>query len=73
MKNFMTGTKIKLMTLKDKGRSFYKRHRELSGITVIELVLILVIIIALLLIFKNQLISLINSIFDRITSESAGI
>ena len=33
----------------------------------------MVIIIALLLIFKNQLISLINSIFDRITSESAGI
>ena len=33
----------------------------------------IVIIIALLLIFKNQLVSLINSIFDRITSESAGI
>ena len=49
-------------------------HRaELSGITVIELVLILVIVIALLLIFKNQLINLINTIFDKVVSESSGI
>lgn len=73
MKRIMSGTKQKLNALKMKGKNFFIRHRELSGITVIELVLILVIIIALLLIFKNQLISLINSIFERITSESAGI
>ena len=36
-------------------------------------VLILVIVIALLLIFKNQLIDLINTIFDKIVSESSGI
>ena len=52
---------------------FYKKHRYVSGITVIELVLILVIVIALLLIFKNQLIDLINTIFDKIVSESSGI
>ena len=73
MKRIMSGTKQKLNALKMKGKNFCIRHREVSGITVIELVLILVIIIALLLIFKNQLISLINSIFERITSESAGI
>ena len=50
----------------------YKRQ-YVSGVTVIELVLILVIIIALLLIFKSQLTSLINTIFDKITSESANI
>ena len=33
----------------------------------------MVIIIALVLIFKTQLISLVNSIFEKITSESAGI
>ena len=44
-----------------------------SGITVIELVLILVIIIALLVIFKEQLIDLLNTIFEKITSESSGI
>lgn len=47
--------------------------KTVQGITVIELVLILVIVIALLLIFKNQLIDLINTIFDRIVSESSGI
>lgn len=54
-------------------KGFFMRHRDVSGVTVIEMVLILVIIIALLLIFKNQLISLINTIFDKITSESSGI
>ena len=48
-------------------------RKSLSGITVIELVLIMVIVIALLLIFKNQLITLINTIFDKIISESSGI
>ena len=38
-----------------------------------ELVLILVIIIALLVIFKEQLIDLLNTIFEKITSESSGI
>lgn len=47
--------------------------KYVSGITVIELTLILVIIIALLLIFKSELIDLINSIFRKITSESSGI
>ncbi len=52
---------------------FHGKENYISGITVIELVLILVIVIALLLIFKTELINLINSIFDKITSESSGI
>ncbi|MGC4018773.1 MAG: Flp1 family type IVb pilin [Muricomes sp.] len=44
-----------------------------AGISVVEMILILVVIIALILIFKTQLISLVNSIFEKITSESAGI
>ena len=50
-----------------------KALEYVSGITVIELVLILVIIIALLVIFKEQLIDLLNTIFEKITSESSGI
>ena len=67
--------KVKCSTKSIKGKcmDFYKKHRYVSGITVIELVLILVIVIALLLIFKNQLIDLINTIFDKIVSESSGI
>lgn len=47
--------------------------QDTSGMSVIELLLILVVIIALILIFKNQLINLVNTIFEKITSESAGI
>lgn len=65
--------KQKTKSVKNRWKEIYMRHRYVSGITVIELVLILVIIIALLLIFKNQLINLINTIFDKIISESSGI
>ena len=44
-----------------------------AGMSVIELLLILVVIIALVLLFKNNLINLVNTIFQKITSESAGI
>lgn len=44
-----------------------------GGLSVVELILIIVVIIALVLIFKTQLISLVNSIFEKITSESSGI
>lgn len=73
MEKIVTKSKQKIRSIKDKWKEVYMRHRYLSGITVIELVLILVIVIALLLIFKNQLIDLINTIFDKIVSESSGI
>lgn len=47
--------------------------QEQKGITVIELILILVVVIGLIIIFKSQLTSLVQSIFSKITSESAGI
>ena len=49
-----------------------KDKKYVAAITTIELVLILVILIALLLIFKEQLISLITTIFEKVTSESSG-
>lgn len=41
-----------------------------SGVGVVELILILVVLIGLVLIFKNQLTSLVNDIFDKITRQS---
>ena len=77
MNIIITGLKIKAISafksMQKKIRDFFISPGYVSGITVIELVLILVIIIALLLIFKTQLIDLINTIFDKITSESSGI
>lgn len=53
------------------------RIRELiadeQGIGVVEVILILVVLIGLVIIFKSQLTSLVNTIFEKITSESAGI
>lgn len=72
MKKLAANLKQKAGNVKGKWMADLCR-KSLSGITVIELVLILVIVIALLLIFKNQLINLINTIFDKIVSESSGI
>lgn len=44
---------------------------EEDGIGVVELILILVVLIGLVLIFKNQLTDLVDSIFETI-SEQAG-
>ena len=47
--------------------------REEKGIGVVEVILILVVLIGLVIIFKSQLTSLVQSIFEKITSESSGI
>ena len=44
-----------------------------KGIGVVEVILILVVLIGLVIIFKSQLTSLVNTIFEKITSESSGI
>ena len=44
-----------------------------SGLSVVEMILILVVMIALVMIFKNQLINLVNQIFMKIFNESSGI
>lgn len=46
---------------------------DTRGIGVVEVILILVVLIGLVIIFKSQLTSLVNTIFEKITSESAGI
>lgn len=67
--------RIKNFAMKIKQKVCYSIQvlRDQSGMSVIELLLILVVIIALILIFKNQLTDLVNTIFEKITSESAGI
>lgn len=47
--------------------------QEEDGIGVVEVILILVVLIGLVLIFKSQLTSLVEAIFEKITSESSGI
>lgn len=73
IERFTTGCKVLGESKKRQLVGMLAEKEYVSGITVIELVLILVIIIALLVIFKEQLIDLLNTIFEKITSESSGI
>lgn len=54
-------------------RYLFNMLRRDDGIGVVEIILILVVLIGLVIIFKSQLTSLVQTIFEKITSESAGI
>lgn len=47
--------------------------KDERGVGVVEVILILVVLIGLVLIFKTQLTGLVETIFQKIISESAGI
>ena len=70
MRNKISGIKERLQRLARKGRNFLQDER---GIGVVEIILILVVLNGLILIFKEQLTDLVETIFDKITSESSGI
>ena len=57
----------------NKIKQFLTFMKEEKGIGVVEVILILVVLIALVVIFKAQLVSLVGTIFQKITKESAGI
>ena len=44
-----------------------------DAVGVVEIILILVVLIGLVIIFKQQLVSLVNDILDKITSQSNSI
>ncbi|GFI50680.1 hypothetical protein IMSAGC020_01889 [Lachnospiraceae bacterium] len=54
-------------------RYIMEKLREDDGIGVVEVILILVVLIGLVIIFKSQLTSLVQNIFQKIVSESSGI
>lgn len=45
-------------------------NKKVEGIGVIEIVLILVVVIGLVLIFKNQIYGIINTVFGEITQST---
>lgn len=59
--------------LKWRLESLIEELKDDKGIGVVEVILILVVLIGLVIIFKSQLTSLVQNIFGKITSESAGI
>ena len=54
-------------------KRFLEFMKEEKGIGVVEVILILVVLIGLVIIFNSQLTSLVESIFEKITSESGRI
>ena len=60
-------------SMRERVQIFVAEMQTETGLSVVEMILILVVIIALVLIFKTQLTTLVNDIFEKITSESAGI
>lgn len=62
-----------VLLITQKMRNLKEKLNNNKGMSVIELILILVVIIGLVIIFKTQLTNLVESIFAKITSESAGI
>ena len=62
------------MKLLGKWNRLWKRlWRDEQGIGTVEMILILVVLIALVLIFKEQLTDLVNTIFEKISSQSSKI
>ncbi|MCD7736219.1 MAG: holin, BlyA family protein [Lachnospiraceae bacterium] len=47
--------------------------QEEEGVGTVEIILILVVLISLVLIFKEQLTSVVNTIFKKITSQSKSV
>lgn len=47
--------------------------RDERGITTVEIILILVVLISLVVIFKSQLTNIVNKIFKKIVSQSTSI
>lgn len=59
-----------VMGIIQRTRTFAKDDK---GIGVVELILILVVLIGLVVIFRDQLTSLVNSIFERIVNDSQAV
>ncbi len=53
-----------------KMKGFRDFLQEEEGMGTVEIILIIVVLIGLVIIFKNQLRTLVNSVFEKITSDS---
>lgn len=54
-------------------KTFKQFIRDEKGIGTVEMILILVVLIALVLIFKEQMTDLVNNIFNKISKQSSKV
>lgn len=62
-----------LSVLSSLKESFERVQKDNSGIGVVEVILILVVLIGLVVIFRDQLTTLVTGIFGRITEDANAI
>lgn len=62
-----------IIKAKDCLKSWSQKLSKNNGIGTIEVILILVVLIALIVIFRTQLTEIINAIFQRISNEASNI
>lgn len=53
-----------------KGKTFRDFLREEDGMGTVEIILIIVVLVGLVLIFKEQITAIVNSIFSKITAQT---
>lgn len=51
-------------------KNFHQFMREEDGMGTVEIILIIVVLVGLVLIFKDQITSIVNSIFSKITTQT---
>jgi len=71
-KNYGLGGEQKSMPAKQqekKLKGFHEFWEEEDGMGTVEIILIIVVLIGLVIIFKNQLTSIVNKLFKKITNE----
>ncbi len=57
-----------------KWKEFWKRfYEEEDGMGTVEIILIIVVLVGLVIIFKSQISDLVESIFQKITSQTARV
>ncbi len=66
----MSGIKLVKELVESRCRLLWNDNR---GIGVVEVILILVVLIGVVVIFRDQITAIVNSVFERISSETSGI
>lgn len=52
---------------------FRRMKKDNAGVGIVEVILIMVVLIAVVMIFKTQIMSIVNSAFESITNDSGRI
>lgn len=61
------------MVMKNKLKSFWQFLTEEEGMGTVEVILIIVVLVGLVIIFKEKITEIVNSIFSKITNQTKKI